>query len=355
MISVFDNEITTGLFGDPEGQAPWAAHRQIEHFVAFEVALTKALARHGLVPAEMARKAALALSNFEADHDDLRTGMQRDGVPVPALVQQMRKHAGEAKDAIHTGATSQDVLDTALVLTFREVTDLVLSRLSEMMSHLDTLIETHGKNTLMGRTRMQAAVQITVADRFEPVRTTLAHLHMQLTTERPRTECLQLGGAVGTNSAFGSGAPAIAKSMSAELTLSPPEHVWHVDRSRVVTFAQTLSLISGTLGKFGQDVALMAQQGIDDIKLTGGGGSSAMPHKSNPVGAELLVTLARFNAAQVGLVHNAMVHEQERSGSAWMLEWMVLPQISSTTCLALKTAIKLCRSINSVGQFPDNQ
>lgn len=94
-------------------------------------------------------------------------------------------------------------------------------------------------------------------------------------------------------------------------------------------------MISGSLGKFGQDVALLAEMG-GEIQLTGGGGSSAMPHKQNPVGAETLVTLARFNAVQVAGLHQSLVHEQERSGAAWALEWLLLPQMVVATGAATK-------------------
>ena len=113
-------------------------------------------------------------------------------------------------------------------------------------------------------------------------------------------------------------------------------------------FAGWLSLVTGSLGKFGQDVALMAQAG-DEIELSGGGGSSAMPHKQNPVEAEVLVTLARFNAAQLSGMHQALVHEQERSGAAWTLEWLILPQMVVATAAALRLAGELAGQIESLG------
>ena len=120
-------------------------------------------------------------------------------------------------------------------------------------------------------------------------------------------------------------------------------------REGIADYANLLSLVTGSLGKMGQDVALMAQQGLDEITLTGGGGSSAMPHKQNPVSAELLVTLARFNAVQLSALHLAMVHEQERSGSAWTLEWMVLPQMLAATARALAVAQDMTQRITRIG------
>ena len=107
--------------------------------------------------------------------------------------------------------------------------------------------------------------------------------------------------------------------------------------------------MTGTLGKMGQDIALMAQNEIGEIELSGGGGSSAMAHKHNPVKAEMLVTLARFNAVQLAGIHQSLVHEQERSGAAWTLEWMLMPQMAVAAGAALRTARQLTSEIQYIG------
>ena len=112
--------------------------------------------------------------------------------------------------------------------------------------------------------------------------------------------------------------------------------------------AGLLAAITGSLGKIGQDIALMADRG-DEIVLEGGGSSSAMPHKQNPVAAEMLVTLARFNAAQLGGLAQAAVHEQERSGAAWTLEWLILPQMVTACAAALRLAGQLLPAIRRFG------
>ena len=137
--------------------------------------------------------------------------------------------------------------------------------------------------------------------------------------------------------------------MAKALGLANPPTCWHATREGIADYAGLLSRISGTLGKFGQDICLMAQQGIDEVKLSEGGTSSAMPHKHNPIKAELLVTLARFNATQIAGLHHALVHEQERSGSAWALEWMILPQMAQATARGLGAALDLCAEITGMG------
>jgi 3-carboxy-cis,cis-muconate cycloisomerase len=133
--------------------------------------------------------------------------------------------------------------------------------------------------------------------------------------------------------------------MADALGLAAVPHPRHSERDGVVVLADWLSLVTGGLGKMGADIALMAQSEVGEIRIKSGGGSSAMPHKVNPVGAEILVTLARFNATLVSGIHQALVHENERSGSAWTLEWMLLPQMAVAVGAALRTAGALLRQV----------
>lgn len=353
MISVFDHPWLGGLFADPAAHDLWSAEAQLAHYAAFETALATALEHTGRVPEGQGAHAADAIASFTPDLEALRNGTRKDGLPIPDLISQMRDVAGTAAPAVHTGATSQDVLDTALALTLRAVSDLLIQRLQAVQTHLSSLQDQFGARSMMGRTRMQAALPITVFDRLETWRAPLDDHVSRLETLRPRVERLQLGGPVGTAAGFGQDHPDIMKSMARELGLNPAEQVWHTDRSSIAEFGNCLSLITGTLAKMGQDLCLMAQQGIDDVKISGGGGSSAMPHKANPVLAELLVTLGRFNATQLSGLHDALIHEQERSGAAWVLEWMILPQMTAATSRSLAAAGELCDLITGLGQDTD--
>ncbi|RYG89143.1 3-carboxy-cis,cis-muconate cycloisomerase [Loktanella sp. IMCC34160] len=348
MISVFEHPWLFGLFGDEEAAALWSAEVQLGHFRAFEAALARAKESAGQVPPNHGEAAASIIETAEIDLHGLARGTGTDGLPIPNLVRQLRAAAGDYHAAVHTGATSQDVMDTALSLTLKALTGLLQDRLKDLDVKLAELTQTQGPNALMGRTRMQAALPITAGDRLASWRQPLASHIAALDALRPQVERLQLGGAVGTRGDSGQAGPQIAAQMASVLGLQDGP-VWHTDRSSVAAYAGCLSLITGSLGKIGQDVALMAQQGIDEVTLAAGGGSSAMPHKSNPVLAELLVTLARFNATQLAGMHQALVHEQERSGAAWMLEWMILPQMSVTTARALAASLTLCAQIKSLG------
>lgn len=348
--SIFGHPWLSGLFGDEQAAHLLSAEAELANMLRVEQAFSRALGRAGVVSAATADAAAAAIGGAKIDVASLKSGAARDGVAVPDLVRQIK--AQTAKDlhaAIHNGLTSQDVIDTALVLALRDILTLFEHRLQALQVDLDVLTEAFGDRALMGRTRMQAAMPIMAADRIATWALPLTDHLQRLDELRPRLLKLQLGGAAGDNAALGASSDEIAQVMAAELGLAVPERAWHAMRDGIAEFAGWLSLVSGTLGKLGQDVCLMAQQGIDEIHLSGGGGSSAMPHKQNPVLAELLVALARYNAGQLGCLHQALIHEQERSGAGWALEWMVLPQMIQTTARALTAAQTLITSVDRIG------
>jgi 3-carboxy-cis,cis-muconate cycloisomerase len=199
----------------------------------------------------------------------------------------------------------------------------------------------------MGRTRMQAAIEISAGDRIRSWREPLVRHKARLEALRPALLAVQFGGAAGTLDKLGGKGVAVRAALAQRLGLTDVPQ-WQSQRDCIADFASFLSLLTGSLGKFGQDVALMAQSG-GEIELSGGGGSSAMPHKQNPVAAEILVTLARFNATQLSGMHHALVHEQERSGSSWSLEWLILPQMIVAASAALRLAAELAGRIDRIG------
>jgi len=321
--------------------------RQMAHMLAFEAAWSRACGKAGLFDIAKAESAARAIEVAKIDFADIATGMGQDGVPIPRLVKQLKALA--PVDAVHRGATSQDVVDTAMVLSLRDASLLLTKRLRAMENSLEDLESRFGDAPLMGRTRMQASTEITVGDRILTWRLPVADHLKTLAKKRIDVEKVQIGGASGTRNALGGKAEFVVAEVSKSLNLGATDKAWHTMRHGIVDYASFLSLVTGSLGKIGQDIALMAQQGIQTVSISGAGGSSAMPHKQNPVAAELLVTLARFNATQVSAMHHALVHEQERSGAAWSLEWMVLPQMLMATGRALTMATCLIGSVQRMG------
>ena len=348
MTSPFEHPWLSGLFGDAEAAEIWGPTRQMTHMISFERAYTQGLCKIGTISEDIAKEVARTFDDFQPDMEALRSATARDGVVVPELVRQIRGSAGSHGEAIHSGATSQDVIDTALVLTLKDYSNLLERRLLELTEAIDALSARFENQRIMGRTRMQAAMPIAARERFLTWSLPLDDHRQRLSQIRPRIERLQLGGAAGDRAALPH-AESLGVEVALRVGLANPPKAWHAMRDPVVDYAGLLSLISGTLGKMGQDICLMAQQGVDEIALDNAGGSSAMPHKQNPVLAELLVTLARFNATQVSAMHQGLVHEQERSGAAWALEWMGLPQMAQATARSLAASTEICQAISHVG------
>ncbi|MGQ2902005.1 3-carboxy-cis,cis-muconate cycloisomerase [Neoaquamicrobium sediminum] len=345
-VSPFDHPFLSGLLGDEEVGSCFFVEADIAAMLAFETALAEAEAEEGLIDSGAAAVIAAALDTFEPDMDGLRAGVARDGVAVPELVRQLRAAVGEPHASrVHFGATSQDVIDTSLAIRLKDAIDIIDARLASVVDELMRLEARDGVVETMAHTRMQAAIPVPAARKIASWREPLERHRERLAAVRDDVCVLHFGGAAGTLEKLGDAAPAVTRRLAEKLGLRALPRARHSERDGIVEFASWLSLMTGSLGKMGQDVALMAQSEVGEVKLSLGGGSSAMPHKVNPVDAETLVALARFNATLVAGMHHAMVHENERSGAAWTLEWLTLPQMVVATASALRKAEALAMSI----------
>jgi len=340
---------------DAEIAAHLSGEAEISAILRFETALAEAEAEVGLIAQDAADAVAAAIARFKPDYDVLAAGLAEDGVVVPALLRQLRESIGEPHaSALHFGATSQDAADTGLMLRLAAIIPILLERTAAMEKTLAAISESQGDLHILAHTRMQAALPFTVRDKIATWAGPLARQRALLDRMRTRLLVAQLGGPVGDRAAFQGKGEALARRVAASLDLGVAEP-WHSQRDTIVEFGSLLAILSGALGKFGMDVALAAQSEVCAIRLAGGGGSSSMPHKMNPVKAELLVALARYNAGLAGTLQQAMLHENERSGSAWTLEWLVLPQMLTTTGKSLLIARALADEIGFAEQVrPQN-
>jgi 3-carboxy-cis,cis-muconate cycloisomerase len=345
-LSPFDHSLLSGLLGDAEIAPFLSAEADLKAMLAFEKALAEAQAELGVVPAQAGSAIAAAIAAFEPDMGALAAATAQDGVAVPELMAQLKARLGEpfAKH-VHFGATSQDVIDTSLALRLKRAAACLDARLAAMVGQMDAMAKREEGRSLTAHTRMQRAGTVGAAHKLASWRDPLIRHRERLTELGPRLFLLQLGGAVGDRAALGGKAREVAERMAGALGLGSPDRARHSERDGVAEFANWLSLVSGSLGKMGADIGLMAQTEVGEIVLRKGGRSSAIPGKSNPVGAETLVALARFNATLLGGMHHALVHENERSGAAWTLEWMLLPQMVMASAASLRQAASLLESI----------
>lgn len=345
-ISAFEHPLLAGLLGDPEIADQFSVEAEIAAMLRFETALAETEAACGIVPAAAAEVILKTLKGFTPDTDALGAASARDGLIVPELVRQIRAAVPDPhKPHVHFASTSQDVIDTALVLRLSPCLDRFSDRLARTCGQIEALMTAAGCRPLMGRTRMQRAVPVRYADRLINWLIPLKELEADLHRVRQAVIRLQCGGAAGTLDKLGTDGPAVARELGHRLDLPVPDHHWQTNRHGLVALANWCAGLTGALGKIGQDIALMTQNEVAELRVTSGGGSSAMPHKVNPVSAEVLVALARFAATQAGGMQHVLVHEQERSGTAWTLEWLLLPQIIMATGTALNRASSLLDSI----------
>jgi len=338
-VSLFDSKLFAELFSDSEMAALFSDEAAIAAMLKVEVALAKAQARCGVISQGACRQIAEGLADFAPDPAGLAKDTAAFGVPVPALLKAARVAIGkEGRHFLHWGATSQDIVDTALVLRLREAVGLLEERIGKLLDFMASLASAHAATLMVARSRWQQALPTTLGCKInlwaEPMR---RHL-VRLTQIKPRLLVVSLGGAVGTLAAMGDKGPEVARQLAAELDLELPTTSWHTQRDGVTELAGWLSMLTGSLGKIGQDLLLMSQSEVAEVRFSSGGGSSTMPQKSNPIGAEVLVTLSRMNAGLVGIIHQSQIQEHERGGSGWMLEWATLPQMVMAAAGAMKHA-----------------
>ncbi|HUG60528.1 MAG TPA: lyase family protein [Methylomirabilota bacterium] len=324
----FHSEMMSGLLGDAEIQGLVDDRARVRAMLAVEAALARAEADVGIIPAEAGALIAAAAERLDVAPSDLAEGMARDGVPVPALVRRLKAAVPEAhRGHVHHGATSQDIVDTAMVLTTLDALAVLRARLLVLIDGLARLAERHARDLIAGRTRHQLASPTTFGLKVVSWTVPLARHVERLDAMRPRFAMLSLSGASGNLAVLGGAGPAVEARMAAILGLNVAVAPWHTARDGVAEVGGVLVLIAGSLGKIGADVVSLAQNEVGEVRPGSAGGSSTMPHKANPIAAEMLVTLARTAAERSLALMNAIVSVGERDGAAWTAEWIALPEL----------------------------
>ncbi len=352
-VSPFDSLLFQSLLSDREMAQLFDDEAFIAQMLRVEAALARVQGRLGIIPAEAAGAIDAALSETLVPASELSAGTGDAGVPVPALVTALRKRMNaEAGQYLHWGATSQDIMDTAMVLTLASAVEILEAGLERSIEALRALAEKHRKTVMAARTRTQQALPMTFGLKAANWLSPLLRHRTRLAELRPRLLAVQFGGAAGTLSALDGRGLEVMEALAAELNLERPDGPWHTQRDGLAELAGWLSLVSGSLGKMGQDIILLSQSEVGEVReggqASGGGargGSSTMPQKSNPVSSEVLVTAARQNATLLSTMHQALLQEHERGGAAWQLEWLNLPQMVTCAAVSLKHARYLAENL----------
>lgn len=315
---------------------------RLQGMLDFEAALARAQARVGAIPQVFAPAIEAQCQAKLFDIEALARAAAPAGntaIPmVKALTALVARKDKEAAGYVHWGATSQDVMDTGLVLQLRNAFDLIDADLARLADALARLAKKHKRTPMAGRTWLQQAVPITFGLKAAGALSAVERHRARLRELRARVLVIQFGGATGTLASLGDRGLDIAKALAAELKLGDPDIPWHAHRDRVAEVATTLGLLVGTLGKIANDVSLLMQTEVGEAfepAAPGRGGSSTMPHKRNPVGCAVVLAAATKMPALVSVMLSAMVQEHERGLGNWHAEWETLPEICMLSAGAL--------------------
>jgi len=332
-----DIPIGTGLFGPVLHNGPVAGLTDdaawLRAMLAFEAALADAQAEAGLATDDEAAAVRRACRAERFDVGELGRAARADGNPVPALVHRLVELVGSdgaapdgARSLVHRGATSQDVLDTAAMLLAATALDAIGADLRRAVTAAVSLAEAGRDLPMAGRTLGVQAAPITFG--FKAVSWALGLVRAGRGLDRVRREvpAVQLGGAVGTLSVLGDAGPAVVAAVARRLGLAEPALAWHTERTRIGELAGALAVVAGSVAKIAGDVVLLSQSEVAEVRDTAParGGSSAMPHKRNPVAAVSARAAAAAVTGPVTVLLGSMAHEHERAAGAWHAEWLPL-------------------------------
>ena len=335
--------IFDALFGDPAVNALLSDTSLIEAMLRVEVALARAEAAIGLIPARAVDAIEQSADATGYDLAALAAEAASAGNLAIPLVRQLTERVAriDADSAryVHWGATSQDIIDTAVVLQLRDATAIVLASLERASDAAAVLARQHATTIMAGRTWLQHATPITfglkAAGWMSALDRARAHVREALACAR----VLQLGGASGTLAAFGDRGLEVARAMAAELSLTTPELPWHASRDRLATLACALGVATGAMGKIARDISLLAQTEVAEAFEPAGdgrGASSTMPQKRNPVGSSVVLAASVRVPGLVATVLASMPQEHERALGGWQAEWETIPALVRLTAGAAR-------------------
>jgi len=324
----------------------------LQHMLDFEAALARAEADAGVIPTKAAGPIAAACKASAFDLAALAEAATRSGNLAIPLVKALTAHVGksdaEAARYVHWGATSQDVIDTASMLTLRAGIEVLLADLDRAIGGFAGLARKHRDTPVVARTWLQHALPMPFGLKLAEYAAALHRSRLRLKRVREEALALQFGGAAGTLAALGDKGLLVAGKLAAELKLPLPEAPWHTHRDRIAEAASVLAIVAGSCGKIARDVSLMMQTDVAEAFEPSGegrGGSSTMPHKRNPVAAASALAAATMAPNLAATILAAQVQEHERSAGPWHAEWPTLPTLMLVTSGALAAIVDIAEGL----------
>jgi 3-carboxy-cis,cis-muconate cycloisomerase len=324
----------------------------LQNMLDFEAALARAEAAIGVIPDNAAGPIADACRAESFDLAALAEAATRSGnlaIPlVKALTANVAKADAEAARYVHWGATSQDVIDTATMLTLRAAIDALLGDIDRAVAGFAKLARQHRATAVVARTWLQHALPMPFGLKLAEYAAALHRSRKRLRRLRSETLALQFGGAAGTLAALGNNGMPVAEKLAELLKLPLPDAPWHTHRDRIAEAASVFAILAGSCGKIARDVSLMMQTDVAEAFEPSGegrGGSSTMPHKRNPVAAASALAAATMAPNLAATIFAAQVQDHERSAGPWHAEWPTLPMLLLVTSGGLAAIVDIAEGL----------
>jgi 3-carboxy-cis,cis-muconate cycloisomerase len=327
--TVFDSILFRDAFGTPGIREVFSDLRLISRYAEVEIALAKAEARCGVIPTQAAEEIAKLTNVAAFDFELLRSETDNVGYPILPVVHQIAKQCGEAGRYVHWGATTQDIMDTAVILQVRDGLKIIEDDIAALRSILADLSKRHRDTPMAGRTHLQQALPVTFGYKTAIYLAMFDRHAERLAQLKPRVLVGQFAGAAGTLASLGDKGFEVQKALCEELGLGVPVSTWHVARDALAETVNFLALVTGSLGKIALDIMIMASTEFAELYepfVKGRGASSTMPQKRNPISSELMLAAAKGVRQHAGLMLDAMVQDFERATGPWHAEWMAIPE-----------------------------
>ncbi|MNM59064.1 3-carboxy-cis,cis-muconate cycloisomerase [compost metagenome] len=343
--TVVDSALFRDAFGTAAMREIFSDGALVQRYIDVEIALARAEARVGVIPADAAETIASAARLDRIDFDHMREETDIVGYPILPLVHQLVEMCGDAGRYVHWGATTQDIMDTAVALQVRDALDSIDADIRALRGILADLAARHRDTPMAGRTHLQQALPVTFGYKAA-IWLAMFDRHQQRLAElRPRVAVVEFAGAAGTLASLGgqdgNKGFAVQEALAQELGLGVPATTWHVARDGFAEAVNLLALITGSLGKVALDIMIMASTEFAEVYepfVKGRGASSTMPQKRNPISSELMLAASKAVRQHAGLMVDAMVQDFERATGPWHAEWIAIPESFILTAGALHQA-----------------
>ena len=334
-------------FNHPDIDTLFSERSIIRKYIEVEKALALVQGRLGVIPEKAAKAIVHSLDADKINLEEFNEDFKKIGFPIVGLIKQLNQQVDNGfGEYLHWGATTQDIMDTGLVLLLRDFVELLQKQITQISEQLILITETHLKTRMVGRSQLQHAIPITFGYKAATWLAPILRFQKKLKALLPDLYKVQFGGAVGTLASLGEIGFDVKRELAIELDLSEAEISWHTQRDQLAGFVTSLGVFSTSISKIGKDILYMTQTEVGEIVERGEGKSSTMPNKRNPINTQNILLAGQTLRSQINILLESAVQDHERGSATWQLEWVLIPNICSQMYFSVSTLNKLLSNID---------